>query len=143
MAKRRINYTNCSILLLVIAFIAMLFGGCGMPKGFIHIGQNLYLNANNIKVVENGVFQGGQSDGQKFWMATVEGVEINPKDDTVLDRTVIWVSNYNPYTNTIDGSYYYTEDITNVFGWDNTTKGYALYDAFDELYNDYLKKQLK
>ena len=60
-----------------------------------------------------------------------------------MNRETIWVANYNPYTEQFDNSYYYNEDITNVFGWDNSTKGYALYDAFQEMEKDYISKQMK
>lgn len=138
MAKRKINYTNCSMLLLAIAVVAMLFGGCFTPKGFVHIADTHYLNCNAVRVVDQGMLH-----SKPYWVATVEYVEINPKNDTVMNRETVWVANYNPYTEQFDGSYYYTEDITNVFSWDSTTKGYALYDAFQEMDEDYVSKQMK
>lgn len=138
MAKRRINYANCSMLFLILALILSFVSGCGAPSGFIHIAENHYLNANTTRVVDQGTI-----NGKPYWMATVEYIELNPKNDTVLNKETVWVTNYNPYTNTIDGMYYYNENYTNVFGWDHTSKGFALYDAFGELYDDYVSKQLK
>lgn len=135
--RRRINYTNCSMLLLFIAAVLMLYG-CGTPKGFVHITDNHYLNCNTVKVVDQGTLH-----GKPYWVATVEYVEINPKNDTVMNRETIWVANHNPYTEKFDDSYYYTEDITNIFGWDNSTKGYALYEAFQDMEEDYVSKQMK
>ena len=125
-------------MLLAIAFVASLFGGCGAPKGFVHIVDNHYLNCNSVKVVDQGTLH-----GKPYWVATVEYVEINPKNDTVMNRETIWVANHNPYTEKFDGGYYYTENVLNVLGWESTTKGYALYDAFQEMDEDYVSKQMK
>jgi lipoprotein len=138
MTKRRVNWTNCSILLLVIAAVVMIVSGCGTPKGFVHIGDNMYFNCNKVQVVDQGTL-----NGKPYWVATVEYVEINPKNDTIMERQTVWVANHNPYTEKFDDSYWYTEDITNVFGWTNTTQGFALFDAFQEMEKDYVSKQMK
>lgn len=60
-----------------------------------------------------------------------------------MNRQTVWVANHNPYTEKFDNSYWYTEDITNVFGWTSTTEGFALFDAFQEMEKDYISKQMK
>lgn len=76
-----LNYKTKIMILLGLAFIMLLFAGCGSSDKF-YITENQYLNTDKIRVLAKGL----DPYGNQGWGVAVNQVTIDPKDGSILEE---------------------------------------------------------